>query len=66
VDEGAIVRLPRDRKDGVMCKVGIIDYSLGGVFWVKVVGAEGGRGEEDEKQERKGRKWKDMREKKLE
>jgi hypothetical protein len=24
--------LPRDRKDGVMCKVGITDYSVGGVF----------------------------------
>jgi hypothetical protein len=24
--------LPRDRKDEIMCKVGIIDYSMGGAF----------------------------------
>jgi hypothetical protein len=34
-----ISRLLRDRKDGVMGKVGIIDYSMGGAF-------RGGRGSE--------------------
>jgi hypothetical protein len=36
--------LLRDRKDGVICKVGIIDYSVLHFEEVKVVGGEGRSG----------------------
>jgi hypothetical protein len=48
--------LLRDRKDGVMCKVGI-DYSVGGAFGGgQGNGREGGRGDEDDQGERKREK----------
>jgi hypothetical protein len=46
--------LPRNRKDGVMCKVGIIDYSVGGVFRAGQ-GSGGREGGGEEGEERKGR-----------
>jgi hypothetical protein len=46
--------LLKDSKDGVMCKVGITDYSVGGSYCTLVRG-EGGRGEKDEMEKGRGR-----------
>jgi hypothetical protein len=55
--------LLRDRKDEVMCKLGITDFSGWCVLRSMNWGKEGG--EEGEEEKGKGRRWKEMRKQKL-